>query len=130
MSEENIVFLLGDKLPLVSESVITIVSYAPGGAYTEKNETKKRKHTVNNYVSALIEQWSNAFGSKYVMARKSVVNILRKHIVSYGGWRCSRASTFSASGFTPSAPIIMTSVNTCICSIISSIDITKSACIQ
>ena len=39
---------------------------------------------MNNYVSTLIEQWSNAFGSKHVMARKSVVNKLRKHIVSYG----------------------------------------------
>ena len=81
---EDIVFLLGDKLPLVSEAVIAIVSYAHGGAYSEKSETRKRKNAINNYVSALIELWSNAFGSKYVMARKSVVYQLRKNIVSYG----------------------------------------------
>ena len=82
--DEKITFLLGDKLPLVSEAIISIVSYSPGGTYTEKNETKKSKKTVNSYVTSLIDLWSRAFGEKFVMTRNAVVKKLRKYIESYG----------------------------------------------
>ena len=50
MSTE-LVFVLGDKLPLVTEAVISIYNYAPGGSAKKGKESKRRKETVNAMLS-------------------------------------------------------------------------------
>ena len=54
MSTE-LVFVLGEKLPWVTEAVISIYNYAPGGSAKKGKESKRRKDAVNAYVQSLIE---------------------------------------------------------------------------
>ena len=51
----ELVFVLGEKLPWVTEAVISIYNYAPGGSAKKGKESKRRKDAVNAYVQALIE---------------------------------------------------------------------------
>ena len=70
----ELVFVLGEKLPWVTEAVISIYSYAPSGPAKKGKESKRRKDAVNTYVKSLIEMWSKAFGSENIMERKAVAN--------------------------------------------------------
>ena len=38
---------------------------------------------IEDYAKALIELWGHAFGSKYLLSKKSVIKHLEKHIKSY-----------------------------------------------
>ena len=78
-----LVFVLGDKLPWISEAVLAIVSYAPGGSAKKDKESKQRKTAVNAYVKALIEMWSKAFGSEHILERKAVANKVRNALAVY-----------------------------------------------
>ena len=78
---KNIVFVLGDKLPLTHEVVTSIVTFAPGGKPTR--ETSKRTIAINAYVIALIELWIKAFGYEHVQARRPVAYKIRSAIKSY-----------------------------------------------
>ena len=77
----ELVFIIGDKLPYISEAVMAIYSYAPGGKPTA--ETEKCKAAINAYTIALINKWSMAFGSEYIQSRKTVSCKLRNHLKSY-----------------------------------------------
>ena len=82
MSTE-LVFVLGEKLPWVTEAVISIYNYAPGGSAKKGKESKRRKDAVNAYVQSLIEMWSKAFGSENIMERKAVANKIRNGLALY-----------------------------------------------
>ena len=82
MSTE-LVFILGEKLPWVTEAVISIYNYAPGGSAKKGKESKRRKDAVNAYVQSLIEMWSKAFGSENIMERKAVANKIRNGLALY-----------------------------------------------
>ena len=82
MSTE-LVFILGEKLPWVTEAVISIYNYAPGGSAKKGKESKRRKDAVNAYVKSLIEMWSKAFGSENIMERKAVANKIRNGLALY-----------------------------------------------
>ena len=77
----ELVFIIGDKLPYISEAVFAIYSYAPGGKHTA--ETEKRKAAINAYTIVIINKWSMAFGSEYIQSRKTVSCKLRNHLKSY-----------------------------------------------
>ena len=81
MSTE-LIFVLGEKLPWVTEAVISIYNYAPGGSAKKGKESKRRKDAVNAYVKCLIEMWSKAFGSEN-MERKVVANKIRNGLALY-----------------------------------------------
>ena len=84
MSTE-LVFILGEKLPWVTETVISIYNYAPCGSAKKGKESKRRKDPVNAYVKSLIEMWSKAFGSENIMESltKSVANKIRNGLALY-----------------------------------------------
>ena len=81
MSTE-LVFVLGDKLPWVTEAVISVYNYAPGGSAKKGKESKRRKDAVNAYVKSLIEMWSKAFGSEKIVKR-TVANKIRIGLALY-----------------------------------------------
>ena len=81
MSTE-LVFVLGDKLPWVTEAVISIYNCAPGGSAKKGKESKRRKDAVNAYVMSLIEMLSKAFGNEN-MERKVVANKIRNGLALY-----------------------------------------------
>ena len=76
MSTE-LVFVLDEKLPWVTEAVISIYNYAPGGSAKKGKESKRTKDAVNAYVKSLIEMRSKAFGSENIIERKAVANKIR-----------------------------------------------------
>ena len=76
-------FILGDKLPLVSETVIAIVTYAPGGPPDGVRQTALRQEAVGAYATALIGIWTKAFGEENVASRKTVKNKIVSHIKTY-----------------------------------------------
>ena len=82
MSTE-LVSVLGKKLPWVTEAVISIYNYIPGGSAKKGKESKRRQDAVNAYVKSLIEMWSKAFGSENIMERKSVANKIRNRSALY-----------------------------------------------
>ena len=43
----ELVFVLREKLPLVTEAFISIYNYAPGGSTKKGKESKRRKDAVN-----------------------------------------------------------------------------------
>ena len=94
MSTE-LVFILGEKLPWVTEAVISIYNYAPGGSAKKGKESKRRKDAVNAYVQSLIEMWSKAFGSENIMERKAVANKIRNGLALYFNNVYNRQSKFS-----------------------------------
>ena len=49
MSTE-LIFVLGQKLPWVTEAVISIHNYASGGSAKKGKESARRKDAVNAYV--------------------------------------------------------------------------------
>ena len=71
MSTE-LIFVLGEKLPWVTEAVISIYNYAPGGSAKKGKKSKRRKDAINAYVKSLIEMWSKAFGNENIIERKAV----------------------------------------------------------
>ena len=77
---KELIFVLGDKLPLIYEAAISITSYAPGRAPTR--ETKKRSTAVNCYCIALIDLWSKAFGQEHVQMEKLVAQKIRTALKS------------------------------------------------
>ena len=79
----ELVFVLGQKLPWVTEAVISIYNYAPGGSAKKEKESKTRKDAVNAYVKSSIEIWSKAFGSEKIMERKAVANNIRNGLALY-----------------------------------------------
>ena len=42
-NQSEILFVLGDKLPLISETVVVILSHAPGGSPKKSTETELRR---------------------------------------------------------------------------------------
>ena len=76
-------FILGDKLPLVSEAVIAILSYAPGGPPDGPRQTVRRQEAVTAYINALIVIWSKAFGNENIASRKTVKTWILSHIKNY-----------------------------------------------
>ena len=80
---EKLVFLLGNKLPLVSEAVHDVLTRAPGGSAHFKSESGLRRTIVTAYTNALLAQWTKAFGVKHVQTRKTVGEKLRKKLISY-----------------------------------------------
>ena len=82
MSTE-LVFVLGEKLPWVTEAVISIYNYAPGGSAKKGKESKRRKDAVNAYVKCLIEMWSKAFGSENIIERKAVAKKIGNVLALY-----------------------------------------------
>ena len=65
----ELVFVLDQKLPWVTEADISIYNYAPGSSAKKGKESKRRKDAVNAYVKYLIEMWSKAFGSENIMKK-------------------------------------------------------------
>ena len=50
-------FVFGDKLPWISEVVLAIMRFAPGGPPDGPNQTQKRKEGVTDAAWALHELW-------------------------------------------------------------------------
>ena len=67
----ELVFVYGEKLPWVTEAVISIYNYAPGGSAKKGKKLKRREDAVNAYIKSLIEIWSKAFGSENIMERQT-----------------------------------------------------------
>ena len=89
----ELIFILGDKLPWISEAVLAIIKYAPGSSLKKEKETKQRKLAINAYVTSLIEIWSKAFGSENVLERKAVSNKIRNALsVYFNKVLCNRRS--------------------------------------
>ena len=87
-------FVLGDKLPWVSEMVLAIVSYAPGGSPKVNKETTIRKAAVNAYAACLVNLWNKAFGQEYVCREKAVKQKIRKHLEKFfNEVTCNRRTT-------------------------------------
>ena len=61
---QEILLVLGDKIPLVSEAVFAILSYAPGGSPKKSTESKRRRDGINAYANALRNLWIKAFGER------------------------------------------------------------------
>ena len=76
-------FILGDKLPLVSEAVIAILSYAPGGPPDGARQTALRQEAVSSYATGLISIWTRAFGEENIASRKTVKTRLVSHTKTY-----------------------------------------------
>lgn len=78
-------FILGNKLPLVSEAVINvaIMSYVPGGPPDGPRQTVRRREAVSAYINALIYIWSKAFGVENTATRKTVKAWLLSHLKTY-----------------------------------------------
>ena len=64
-------------MPWVTEAVISIYNYPPGGSAKKGKESKRRKDPVSGYVKSFIELWSKAFHSENIMERKTVANKIR-----------------------------------------------------
>ena len=79
----ELVFVLDEKLPWVTEADISIYNYAPGSSAKKGKESKRRKDAVNAYVKYLIEMWSKAFGSENIMKKKPVANKIRNGLALY-----------------------------------------------
>ena len=79
----DLVFVLGDKLPVAHEVVAAILSYAPGGSPYEKSETRKRKEAINSYAKSLICVWSKAFGETHITSRKFVCKKIRNILIDH-----------------------------------------------
>ena len=95
-NQTEILFVLGDKLPLVSEAVLAILSYAPGGSPKKSAESKTRRNGINAYVRALRNLWIRAFGEEYICSTKTIADRLRKFLSSYFNQvTCNRRSTMS-----------------------------------
>ena len=82
MSTE-LVFVLDEKLPWVTEAVISIYNYAPGGSVKKGKVFKRGKDAVNAYLKSLIEMWSKDFGCGNIMERKDVANKIRNVLALY-----------------------------------------------
>ena len=92
-------FVLGDKLPWVSEMVLAIVSYAPGGSPKVNKETTIRKAAVNAYAACLVNLWNKAFGQEYVCREKAVKQKIRKHLEKFfNEVTCNRRTTSTRRG--------------------------------
>ena len=57
----KIVFVLGYKLPWISEAVMAIYNYTPGGSVKMDKETKQCYAAVSAYVSSLMDIWLKYF---------------------------------------------------------------------
>ena len=89
-------FVLGDKLPWVSEMVLAIVSYAPGGSPKENKESATRKTAVKSYAICLVNLWNKAFSQEYVCSRVTVQKKIRKHLEKFfNEVTCNRRSTLT-----------------------------------
>ena len=80
-ASSNITFVLGSKLPWISECVEAVLHHAPGGSPKQDKETALRRATINAFVTALRELWCSAFGDECVTARKVIADKLRREIV-------------------------------------------------
>ena len=74
---ENLVFILGDKLPTYYDAAIAIYSVAT------KPKSKKMNSVISAYVKALIDIWKRSFGNDHVMSRSSVTSKLQKLVDHY-----------------------------------------------
>ena len=77
----NLAFVLGSKLPWVSECVEVVLHHAPEVSPKPENETALRRATINAFVTALRELWCFAFGDECITARKVIADKLRREIV-------------------------------------------------
>ena len=73
-------FNLGKKLPKVYEAVLALVDESPNIG-TNINNANGR--IINSYANSLIEQWTKAFGSSYVMTLRAVKMKLLNFLKSY-----------------------------------------------
>ena len=71
-------FVLGDKLPLVSEAVMAIISYAPGN-----HSSQKQKDAIKDYGTMLLQIWSKGFGNEHILTRNSIKDRLTAHVKEY-----------------------------------------------
>ena len=81
MSDASITFVLGSKLPWISECVETVPRHAPGGSPKQEKETDIRRATIHAFVLALHELWCSAFGIEFITTRKVIGDRLRREIV-------------------------------------------------
>jgi hypothetical protein len=63
---EKIIFVLGDKLPVIYDVGITIFSVVTSP------KSEKMKHCIKEYVNALTNVWVKSFGNKHLMARQHI----------------------------------------------------------
>ena len=77
MSEEKLLFVLGDTLPTRYDAAISIYSIA------RKPKFKKMKDTINAYAKTLVDNWQKSFGKEYMTSRSNVVQKIEKLINDY-----------------------------------------------
>ena len=68
---------------MVSEAVIAILSYAPGGPTDGPTQTVRRQEAVTAYINALVLIWPKSFRTKNIASRKTVNTWILSHIKNY-----------------------------------------------
>ena len=75
--EEDIVFILGDKLPTYYDAAIAIFSVC------RKVNSAKMDAVIRKYADAVILMWEKSFSLKYVMSRNGVIKHIEKLVQHY-----------------------------------------------
>ena len=73
--------VLGDILPLVSEAVIAIITYAPGN----NPNGKKQQDAIKDYSNLLLQIWIKGFGLEHILTINPIKDKLTEHVKEY--WR-------------------------------------------
>ena len=77
-------FVLGDKLPLVYEMVMSLSDFSPGWySYDKSNESEKRKQGIIEYAKTLIDLWGKAFGPENMQGQTPVKTLIRKYLTEF-----------------------------------------------
>ena len=74
---ENILFILGEKLPTYYDAAIAIYSV------TQSIKSDKMQHCITSYATALISIWTKAFGEEHVINRTNVINKIKEVVAHY-----------------------------------------------
>ena len=74
---EDIVFMLGDKLPTYYDAAITIFNV------TQNPRRNKMKSTIQAYYVALVNIWTKSFSKDHVVTQRAIITKLEKLIANY-----------------------------------------------
>ena len=77
MTDRQIVFVLGDKLPTYYDAGIAIFSVST------QRTGQHMKRTIHSYCLALIDKWTKSFGKVNVKSRSTITRTLVKLVDSY-----------------------------------------------
>ena len=73
----EVVFILGDKLPLIYDAAISIYSVS------KKSDCPKRAATIHAYADSLKCMWEKAFGREHVCTIKTIKRKLENIMKDY-----------------------------------------------